>query len=172
MAKPTAKSARSSKRTTASRTKRGRRRKSAFRIGRASAGLGLFAVAATAQDAFIVSYSGKRIATTAAHERERRYGARYMFEIDRRWTIDGSPRSNLGRYVNHSCAPNAEAVVRQGRIAIVALRDIAPGEEITMDYGPDYFALFIAPAGCRCAACHAPAPRRQSKSADRDARAA
>jgi uncharacterized protein len=36
---------------------------------------------------------------------------------------------------------------------IQALRAIAPGEEITYDYGSDYFELFIKPKGCRCAAC-------------------
>jgi uncharacterized protein len=76
-----------------------------------------------------------------------------MFEIDSRWTIDGSSRRNLGRYVNHACKPNAVAVLRQGRMAFVALRVIAAGEEITIDYGDDYFALFFAPAGCRCAGC-------------------
>jgi hypothetical protein len=40
----------------------------------------------------------------------------------------------------------------------VALRDIAAGEEITLDYGEDYFELFFAPSGCRCAGCAAGAP--------------
>ena len=78
-----------------------------------------------------------------------------MFEITRQWTIDGSSRRNLGRYINHSCRPNADAVLRAGRIVFVALRDIAPDEEITLDYGEDYFELFIKPSGCRCAACAA-----------------
>ena len=57
-----------------------------------------------------------------------------MFEINRRWTIDGSSRRNLGRYINHACRPNCEAVLRKGQMEFVALRDIAPGEEITYDY--------------------------------------
>ena len=83
-----------------------------------------------------------------------------MFEINRQWTIDGSSRRNLGRYINHSCRPNAEAQLRQGRIEFVALRAIAPGEEITLDYGEDYFDLFIKASGCRCAACAAKGEKR------------
>ncbi|HEX3938812.1 MAG TPA: SET domain-containing protein-lysine N-methyltransferase [Xanthobacteraceae bacterium] len=133
------------------------------RVGRSATGLGLFAVRPLAQRATIATYRGKRIATAEAQRRERRFGARYMFEIDRRWTIDGSSRRNLGRYLNHSCAPNAEAVLRAGKIVFVALRAIAPGEEITYHYGEEYFALYIKPAGCRCAKCMKTSRRRRRK---------
>jgi len=135
-----------------------------FRIGRSSAGLGLFAVRPIAKQQCIVAYSGARIATAEAARRERR-GAKYMFEIDSRWTVDGSSRRNLGRYANHSCRPNAEAVLRKGKIVLVAVRDIAPGDEITYDYGEDYFELFIKPLGCRCAACARKAARGRGRKA-------
>lgn len=135
----------------------------AVRVGRAATGLGLFAVRPLAKRAYIATYRGKRIATAEAQRRERRFGARYMFEIDRRWTIDGASRRNLGRYLNHSCAPNAEPVLRSGKIVFVALRAIAPGEEITYDYGEEYFALYIEPAGCRCAACMKKGKQRRRK---------
>jgi hypothetical protein len=123
------------------------------RVGRSATGLGLFAARPIARKDYIVTYRGRRIPTAAAHARERRLGAKYMFEIDRRWTVDGSSRRNLGRYINHACDPNAEAVLRGGKIVFVALRTIAAGEEITLDYGEEYFELFIQPLGCRCAAC-------------------
>ena len=44
-----------------------------------------------------------------------------------------------------------------------ALRAIEPGEEITYDYGEEYFALFIKPNGCRCAKCADDAKLRASK---------
>jgi SET domain-containing protein len=134
-----------------------------FRVGRSSSGLGLFATRPIANKDYIVTYSGRRIATRSAQRRERHAGLKYMFEINRRWTIDGSSRRNLGRYANHSCRPNAEAVLRQGKIVIVALRAIAPGEEITYDYGEEYFALFIKPVGCRCAACAAAKSRARRR---------
>ena len=124
-----------------------------MRVGRAATGLGLFAARPLAKRAYIVTYRGKRIPTAEAQRRERRFGAKYMFEINRQWTIDGSSRRNLGRYLNHACEPNAEAVLRSGKIVFVALRAIAPGEEITLDYGEEYFELYIKPVGCRCDAC-------------------
>jgi len=123
------------------------------RVGRSATGLGLFAARPIASKAYLVTYRGKRIATAEAHRRERRAGAKYMFEVNRQWSIDGSSRRNLGRYLNHSCDPNAEAVLRTGRIVFVARRAIALGEEITLDYGEEYFALYIKPSGCRCAVC-------------------
>jgi uncharacterized protein len=137
------------------------------RIGRSPTGLGLFAAKPIAKRAYIVTYRGKRIPTVEAHRREREGKAKYMFELDARWTIDGSSRRNLGRYINHACRPNCEAVLRQGQLVFVALRDIPPGEEITLDYGKDYFDLFIAPFGCRCAAC---AKKAEKTSAKRSAR--
>jgi SET domain-containing protein len=86
-----------------------------------------------------------------------------MFELNSRWTIDGSPRWNVARYMNHSCWPNAKPITRKGRIVFVALRLIAPGEEITYNYGPEYFEYFLQNEGCRCAACRTKAAVRRSK---------
>jgi uncharacterized protein len=124
-----------------------------YRIGRSSAGLGLFAQKPFKKGEYIVTYRGRRISNAEADELEAR-GSRYMFEINSRWTIDGSSRWNRARYVNHSCRPNAEAVERKGRkIVYVARRRIKPDEEITVDYGKNYFDAFIGKTHCRCTAC-------------------
>jgi SET domain-containing protein len=123
-----------------------------YRIGRSVTGLGLFATKPIKRDAFIATYRGQRIPTEESDRREAR-GARYMFELNKRWVIDGSPRWNVARYINHSCRPNAKPVGRRGGIVIVALRRIEPDEEITYDYGRDYLKSFLADGGCRCAAC-------------------
>jgi len=133
-----------------------------FRVGRSSTGLGLFAVRPIARRQYIVTYSGPWIDNEEAERRERR-GARYLFEVNSKWTIDGSSRRNLGRYLNHSCRPNAEPVMRKRKMVLVALRTIAPGEEITFDYGKEYVDLFIKPSGCRCAACVRKASVRRSR---------
>jgi hypothetical protein len=70
-----------------------------------------------------------------------------MFEVNKRWSIDGSPRWNVARYINHSCRPNAKPVGRKGGIVIVALRQIEPGEEITYDYGREYLKCFLDDGG-------------------------
>jgi uncharacterized protein len=123
-----------------------------FRIGRSATGLGLFATKPIKRAAYIATYRGRRISAEEAERRERR-GAKYMFDLNRQWVIDGSPRWNVARYLNHSCRPNAKAVVRKGQIVFVALRVIEPGEEITYNYGREYFDYFLKSGGCRCTSC-------------------
>jgi len=130
-----------------------------YRVRRCATGLGLFATAQIAKGAFIVEYSGRRIPTRQAREREARTGCRYMFEINSRWTVDGSTRRNIGRYANHSCRPNAESVLVKSKVMLRAKRAIEAGEEITYDYGREYFELFIKPKGCRCEKCSGRAAR-------------
>ncbi len=135
-----------------------------FRVARSATGLGLFATKVIKRSAYIATYRGRRMSTEEAEKRERR-GAKYMFELNSRWVIDGSPRWNVARYINHSCWPNAKPVVRKGRIVLVALRAISPGEEITYNYGPEYFDYFKQEGGCRCAGCRMRAAARRSKRA-------
>jgi hypothetical protein len=130
-----------------------------YRVGRSRTGLGLFATAAIQKGAFIVEYRGRRIANALAKRREAR-GNRYIYELNSRWTVDGSTRRNVARYANHSCRPNAESDVIRGKVILRAVKRIRPGEEITYDYGEEYFELFLRPIGCRCAKCLAPRKKR------------
>ena len=132
------------------------------RIGRSRTGLGLFAAKPFKKREYIVTYRGRRLRNAEADKLEAR-GSRYMFEINSRWTIDGSKRWNLARYVNHSCRPNAEAVERNRGIKYVARRRIKPDEEITVDYGKDYFDSFITKSRCRCVACRMRVSIRRSE---------
>jgi SET domain-containing protein len=127
-------------------------RRKPYRVGRSATGLGLFAVETIDKDTDIVAYTGRRIRTTRAREIDRRRGNKYLFEIDERWTIDGSTRRNMARYVNHACKPNAEAVPVRGRMIYRALKRIPAGAEITVDYGEEYVELYFK-NGCRCAGC-------------------
>ena len=122
-----------------------------LRVSRAKAGLGLFARVPIRKGQFIVRYSGRKIRTETADELD----TRYLFEVNTRWTIDGSNRRNLGRYINHACRPNAESDVkpRKRKVVIRAIKNIEPGEEINYDYGTDYFKAYLKPIGCKCAAC-------------------
>lgn len=124
-----------------------------YRVGRAQTGLGLFAAQAIPERKLIVEYTGPRIPTRLAQEIDRRRANKYLFEIDNRWTIDGSTRSNLARYVNHSCDPNAEAESNRGRLMYRAIKSIAEGEEITLDYGEEHMELYFGKAGCLCPTC-------------------
>jgi hypothetical protein len=73
--------------------------------------------------------------------------------VNARWTIDGSPRSNVARYINHSCRANADPIIRDRRIRIKAIKNIEAGDEITYDYGKDHFNAYIKPHGCLCDKC-------------------
>lgn len=142
-------------------------RKKPYRIGRAYTGLGLFATQPIRKRKRIVEYRGPCIAMAEAERRERS-GNRYLLEIDKHWTIDGTSRRNIARYANHSCGGNAEAVILAGnRVWVRALRNIRPGEEITYDYGRDYLRNVIGAGNCKCRRCR----RRRAKKA-REARAA
>lgn len=131
------------------------RRSKIFRVGRSHTGLGLFATEPIAKGTAIVEYKGRRLSTPEAHRREQRSGHKYMFELNRRWSIDGSNRRNLARYANHACRPNSEFEMVRGKLMLRAWKSLKPNDEITCDYGADYFQLFIAPIGCRCATCGA-----------------
>ena len=127
-------------------------RKRPFRIGRSRTGLGLFAVAPIGKRTFIVEYRGRKLTTAEADRLEAR-GNRYLYEINSRWTIDGSTRRNIGRYANHSCRPNAESHRIRDKIILRAVRNIRPGEEITYHYGDDYLQNVITRRGCKCVKC-------------------
>ncbi len=143
-------------------------RKAPYRVGRSRTGLGLFATAPIANGAFIVEYKGRRIGNAQATRLEAR-GARYLYEINSRWTVDGSSRRNIARYANHSCRPNAESDVVRGKVILRAIKRIKPGDEITYDYGEEYFELFLAPTGCKCVKCRE-RRRRQRKAGRRSAK--
>jgi len=128
-----------------------------FEIRRSKPGMGqgLFAVVPIRKGDFILEYTGKKIPTALADTMT----SRYLFEIDKDWTIDGSARSNTARYINHACDPNTEAEIENGRILIHAVRNIKKGEELTVDYDSEYFDEFIRPVGCKCVKCATPTSR-------------
>ncbi len=146
--------------------------KKLFRIGRSYTGLGLFAVEAIKSRQFIVRYSGRLIPGEVADRLERYRRNKFLFEINKHWCIDGTTRKNLARYVNHSCKPNADAIIRRGtrRVDYVANRRIEPGEEITVDYGENYMEIFFAKDRCLCVPCRRRRARKRRK--QRESRAA
>jgi len=143
-------------------------RKRPFRIGRSRTGLGLFATAPIKKRAFIVEYKGRKLTTEQADKLEAR-GNRYLYEINSRWTIDGTTRRNLGRYANHSCRPNAESHSIGHKVTLRAIKAIKPGDEITYDYGRDYYLNVITRRRCKCDKCRE--KRREARRAKRLAQA-
>src|SRR6195256_2853268 len=124
-----------------------------YRVGRSPTGLGLFATKPIKKGSKIIRYFGPIL--DSKKKDEDAIENKYLFELNGRWTIDGSIRENLARYINHACRPNAESDVkpRKRKVIIRAIKDIEPGEEINYDYGTDYFKAYLKPIGCKCDAC-------------------
>jgi hypothetical protein len=124
-----------------------------YRVGRSPTGLGLFATKPIKKGTKIIRYFGPLL--DSKKKKDDAIENKYLFELNNRWTIDGSVRKNVARYINHACKPNAESDVkpRKRKVFIRAIKNIEPGEEINYDYGTDYFKAYLKPIGCKCAAC-------------------
>ncbi len=120
-----------------------------LRVGRSKTGLGLFTRVPIKKGQFIIRYRGRKILTAITDDLDNRY----MFEINSRWTIDGAGRSNIARYINHSCRPNSEVYIVGHAIKVRAIKNIKPGSELSYNYGRNYVDMFIKPVGCKCQAC-------------------
>jgi uncharacterized protein len=117
-------------------------------VRRSRTGLGLFAETAIPKGACVIEYIGVPL----SKEEEDKSRSKYLFEINTRKTIDGAPRWNTARYINHSCRPNCEPNIHKGRVYIHARRTIKPGEELNYDYGKAYFDQFLKDV-CACPKC-------------------
>ena len=134
-----------------------------YRVGRSRTGLGLFATKPIKKGSKIIRYFGPLL--DSRKKKDDAVENKYLFELNGRWTIDGSVRKNIARYINHACKPNAESDVmpRKRKGVIRAIKNISPGEEINYDYGTDYFKAYLKPIGCKCDACE---KKRKKKRAE------
>ena len=104
-------------------------------------GRGAFATRPIAAGTRLVEYTGERLTPAAADARypDPPPGATevhhtFLFAIDDHVVIDAAVGGNAARWINHSCDPNCDAVIDDGRIWIETIRDVAPGEELAYDY--------------------------------------
>lgn len=129
-------------------------------------GRGVFALRRIRKGETILRYRGDLV----THEEiDRNFdgndnGHTFLFTLNEHYVIDGTHRGNSARWINHSCRPNCEAFQvesasknpRRDQIVIDALRDIAPGEELTYDYHIDpaepITKRLLALWACRCGA--------------------
>jgi uncharacterized protein len=137
--------------------------KKPYRVGRSRTGLGLFATKKIKKGTKIIRYFGPLL--DSKKKKDDAIENKYLFELTNRWTIDGSVRENIARYINHACRPNAESDVRprKRKVFIRAIKNIEPGDEINYDYGTDYFKAYLKPIGCKCDACE---KKRKKKRAE------
>ena len=108
---------------------------------------GVFARRDIPKGARVIEYVGRKVTKAesdrladiplARNQKNKNYGAVYIFQLNKRHDIDGNVPYNTARFINHSCEPNCEAEIIRGKIWILALRDIKEGDEITYNYNYD-----------------------------------
>lgn len=116
------------------------------------AGNGAFARRAIPAGTRVIEYVGEKISKAESHARCEANNV-CIFSLDEEHDLDGNVPWNPARFLNHSCAPNCEAVDDNGQIWIVACRDIAPGEELTFNYGYDLVDYHEHPCHCGAPKC-------------------
>lgn len=97
----------------------------------------------------VIEYTGERI---NRQEKKRREDSKYLFELDRYWTIDGSVGGSGAEFINHACDPNLVTRIVKGHILYFSRRPIAADEELTVDYNFDWDEEHV-PCACGARNC-------------------
>lgn len=92
---------------------------------------------------------GESISVRTARQRAKGQQRIMLIEVSDKRAIDASQSTDPLRFTNHSCRPNAVLRIRQGRVEFYAMRELAVGEEITVNYGETHHEGRLA---CRCGA--------------------
>lgn len=92
---------------------------------------GVYTTTPYKKDTPIVEYTGPIVTRERADELYEGRPYTYLFGLDDGRIIDGH---GVAAFINHCCDPNCETDEIEGKIWIIALRDIAAGEELTYDY--------------------------------------
>ena len=120
-------------------------------------GQGVYCIEPIEKEQYFIEYVGNRVSKEESEKRALKQfeeheksgaAAVYIFNLTKKWDLDGNVEWNPARLINHSCNPNSEAIQDGKRIFIQALRDIGVDEEITFDYGFDVDCYEDHP--CRC----------------------
>ncbi|HKD83061.1 MAG TPA: SET domain-containing protein-lysine N-methyltransferase [Candidatus Angelobacter sp.] len=95
-------------------------------------GAGVYTTAPIKKGARVLEYTGPRLSAKACEGMYADTEVTYLFAMDDpNVIIDGF---GMAAFVNHTCDPNCETDQIDDSIWILALRDIASGEELTYDY--------------------------------------
>jgi SET domain-containing protein len=95
----------------------------------------------------VIEYTGERINRRETKRRSEASDLIYLFTLDSYWTLDGSVGGSGAQYINHSCDPNLVTRIIKGHIIYMSMRDIRPGEELTVDYR---FDKKVERVECKC----------------------
>ena len=115
-------------------------------------GCGGFARRNIASGVRIIEYLGEKITKLESLKRCEESNE-FIFTLDDNTDLDGNMSWNPARLLNHSCEPNCDAELQDGRIWIVSRRGIRAGEEITFNYGYDLVDYREYPCNCQAPNC-------------------
>ncbi len=123
-------------------------------------GSGVFATQPIKKNSKIIEYVGEKISKSEGDKRSekriKKYlnsnktGSVYIFELNKRYDIDGSPNYNKARYINHSCSPNCEVDIIKNQIWISSIKNIKKNEELSYDYGYEFDPEDYVDHKCKC----------------------
>ena len=113
--------------------------------------LGLFAKGDINKGEKVIEYKGRKFTHKQVEENDRFDNSKaiYLFTLNERYVLDGDTKTNTAKYINHSCNPNCEVDIINGKIWIIAIKDIKKGDELSYDYGFGYDADFRQ-FPCKC----------------------
>jgi len=113
--------------------------------------LGLFAKTDIKKGEKVIEYKGRKFTHKQVEENDRFDNSKaiYLFTLNERYVLDGDTKTNTAKYINHSCDPNCEVDIINGKIWIIAIKDIKKGDELSYDYGFGYDADFRQ-FPCKC----------------------
>ncbi|MDR0588369.1 MAG: SET domain-containing protein-lysine N-methyltransferase [Burkholderiales bacterium] len=102
-------------------------------------GRGVFAIKDIPKGDAIIEYTGKKMTWDEALQLPPsdpdNPAHTFFFELTDGTIINGGLKGNIARWINHSCKPNAESYEDEdGRVFVMAIKDIKVGDEITYDY--------------------------------------
>ena len=113
--------------------------------------LGLFAISDINKGEKVIEYKGRKFTHKQVEENDRFDNSKaiYLFTLNERYVLDGDTKTNTAKYINHSCNPNCEVDIINGKIWIIAIKDIKKDDELSYDYGFGYDADFRQ-FPCKC----------------------
>lgn len=123
-------------------------------------GNGVFASKNIKKNTKIIQYVGEKIPRSEGDKRSelrlktyldsKKTGSVYIFELNKKYDLDGSPLYNKARYINHSCEPNCEVDINNDKIWISSIKNIKKGEELSYDYGFSFDKNDYRDHVCKC----------------------
>ncbi len=112
---------------------------------------GLYASQSIKNRTKIVEYKGKIITKKQVEDNPKFDNGKaiYLFDLNKKYDLDGDFKFNIARLINHSCDPNCEVYGSGLKVWVYAIKDIKKGEELTYDYGFSFDENF-KDFPCRC----------------------